>query len=209
MQQKRLTRFVRIFPAIMFVLAVACAGKSPANNGSYDSASAALSPVKDSFPGGKITTVVCLNDASQSYDIYVPVNGMNAHSSLVFFFDPHADGSLPVKKYQSLADKYDFIFIGSNNSKNGNDFQMSENIWRNLFNDAQSRFTFNHDRMYTCGFSGGAKVAGYVALNHAEIKGVIANGAGLPDGTPAGNFNFSFTAVTGEGDMNMTELVSV
>ena len=209
MQQKRLSRFVRIFPAIMFVLTVACGGKSPANNGPHDSASATLSPAKDSFPAGKITTVACLNDASQSYAIYVPVNGMNENSSLIFFFDPHADGSLPVKKYQFLADKYNFIFIGSNNSKNGNDLQMSENIWRNLFNDAQSRSTFNPDRMYTCGFSGGAKVAGYVALNHPEIKGVIANGAGLPDGTPAGNFNFTFTAITGEGDMNMTELVSI
>ena len=30
----------------------------------------------------------------------------------------------------------------------------------------------------------------------------------MPDGTPAGNFNFSFTAIAGEGDMNMTDLVA-
>ncbi|HUP10831.1 MAG TPA: hypothetical protein VM187_01420, partial [Niastella sp.] len=59
------------------------------------------------------------------------------------------------------------------------------------------------------GFSGGAKVAGYVALNHPEIKGVLAMGAGLPDGAPAGNYTFSFTAMAGEGDMNMTELVAI
>ena len=34
-------------------------------------------------------------------------------------------------------------------------------------------------------------------------------GAGLPDGTPAGNFNFTFTSIAGEGDMNMTDLVAL
>ena len=45
----------------------------------------------------------------------------------------------------------------------------------------------------TCGFSGGAKVASYIALHDNNVKGVIAGGAGLPDETQAGNFNFSFT----------------
>jgi hypothetical protein len=31
----------------------------------------------------------------------------------------------------------------------------------------------------------------------------------LPDGVPAGNYSFSFTAMAGEGDMNMTELVAI
>ncbi|HSC39012.1 MAG TPA: hypothetical protein VLD19_14115, partial [Chitinophagaceae bacterium] len=53
-----------------------------------------------------------------------------------------------------------------------------------------------------------AKVAGYVAMQHPGIKGVIANGAGLPDGTLAGNFNFSFTAIAGEGDLNMADLAT-
>jgi hypothetical protein len=52
-------------------------------------------------------------------------------------------------------------------------------------------------------------VAGYVALQHPVVKGVIANGAGLPDGVPAGDLPFSFTAIAGEGDMNLTELVAI
>src|SRR5207247_113695 len=41
------------------------------------------------------------------------------------------------------------------------------------------------------------------------VKGVIANGAALPKETPLSNFNFSFTAITGERDMNMTDLVAI
>ena len=128
---------------------------------------------------------------------------------VIYFFDPHGDGSFPLDKYKALADTYNFILIGSNNSKNGNDWSATENIWRAMFDDSQKRLKINNSRIYTCGFSGGAKVAGYVALNHNEVKGVIANGAGLPDATPAGNFHFSFTAIAGEGDMNMTDLVAI
>jgi poly(3-hydroxybutyrate) depolymerase len=106
---------------------------------------------------------------------------------------------LPLKKYKTLADAYNFILIGSNNSKNGNDWQTTEIIWRALFNDTQSKLALNKNRIYVCGFSGGAKVASYIALHHNEVKAVIAGGAGLPDQTPAGNFSFSFTGIAGKG----------
>ncbi len=162
----------------------------------------------DSFPLKTIMEkVVCRNDASQSYALYIPSNSKT--NAVIYFFDPHGDGSLPVKKYKALADKYQYVLTGSNNSKNGNDWQTTENTWQNLFNDTQQRLGFDHNVIYTCGFSGGAKVASYVALHHNEVSAVIAGGAGLPDDVPANNFNFSFTGIAGEGDMNMTDLVTL
>jgi len=164
----------------------------------------------DSFAVGKvIDTVVCTGDATQSYALYIPARGGNTTMPVIYFFDPHASGSLPLHKYQSLADSYGFIMVGSNNSKNGNDWSKTEAIWQTLWNDTRQRLRINTGRVYTAGFSGGAKVAGYVAIKFPGIKGVIANGAGLPDGAPASNYPFSFTAVAGEGDMNMTDLVAI
>jgi hypothetical protein len=160
-------------------------------------------------PGKIIDTVSCKTDPTQSYALYIPVKGNKEVLPIIYCFDPHGDGALPLKKYRSLADAYGFILVGSNNSKNGNDWQTTENSWRHLFDDTQDRLKIDRHRIYTCGFSGGAKVAGFVALQHSVVKGVIAGGAGLPDGTPAGDFNFSFTAIAGEGDMNMTELISI
>lgn len=163
--------------------------------------------VTDSFPVKKIIeNVACKNNSSLSYALYIPTD--KTANGIIYFFDPHANGLLPLKKYQSLADAYHFILIGSNNSKNGNDFQTAENIWEAIFNDTQNRLHFDKNRVYACGFSGGAKVAGYLALHHPEIKSVIAGGAGLPDGTPASTFGFSFTGIAGKGDMNMTDLVA-
>lgn len=162
------------------------------------------------FAVGKvIDKVICLADTAESYALYIPAKGNKTVLPVIYFFDPHGSGSLPLHKYKASADSLGFILIGSNTSKNGNDLQYTEELWRILSADTRQRLNIDPKRIYSAGFSGGAKVAGYVALNHPEIKGVLAMGAGLPDGAPAGNYAFSFTAMAGEGDMNMTELVAI
>ncbi len=207
---------MKLMQIFMFIISwyflPACANKQTSTDENINQKDttifSATTNVSDSFPAGKIIAdVVCKNDASQSYALYIP--HQNKKFTVVYFFDPHGDGSLPLKKYKALADKYNYVLIGSNNSKNGNDWQTTENIWQQLYNDSQSRLACNQNRIYACGFSGGAKAASYIALHNNSIKAVIAGGAGLPDETPAGNFNFSFTALAGEGDMNMTDLVAL
>ncbi len=159
--------------------------------------------------GQVVDRVVCAADPSQSYALYIPVRGDQQPLPIVYFFDSHGVGSLPLRKYKTLADTYGFILVGSNNSKNGNDWTTTGMIWDRLFSDTHKRLKINEQRIYTAGFSGGAKVASYVAIQHSQVKGVIANGAGLPDGVSAGDFPFSFTAIAGEGDMNMTDLAGL
>lgn len=159
--------------------------------------------------GQVVDRVICAADGSQSYALYIPVRGDQQPLPIVYFFDSHGVGSLPLRKYKALADTYGFILVGSNNSKNGNDWATTETIWDRLFSDTHRRLKIDEQRIYTAGFSGGAKVASYVAIQHSQVKGVIANGAGLPDGVSAGDFSFSFTAIAGEGDMNMTDLAGL
>ena len=188
----------------------ACTGSSNSKETGFDSSLVLKTPLNDSFPKGKIiNSVVCQSDPSQSYALYIPKDSSSKPLPVVYFFDPHGDGSLPVKKYQSLADSFHFIFVGSNNSKNGNNWNDAESIWNTLNDDVQKRIAVDQNRIYACGFSGGAKVATFIALQFHNINGVIANGAGLPDIAEAGNLNFSFTAITGTGDMNMTDLISI
>ena len=156
-----------------------------------------------------IDSVRCKSDPALSYALYIPAKGNKSPQPIIYFFDPHGVGSLPVKKYRALADAYGFILVGSNNSKNGNDWTATESIWTHLYDDTRDRLKPDSRRIYTVGFSGGAKVASYIAIQHPGIAGVIAGGAGLPDGVAAGDFAFSFTAIAGQGDMNLTELVAV
>ena len=203
----RLTLF---FP---FFCLIACGGKKPAQNPGTAIGKSALQDtpvIRDHFPVAKLVPMVyCRDDASQSYALYIPETKTSKLLPVVYFFDPHGQGSLPLDKYKSLADKYQFILVGSNNSKNGNDWSFTEKIWRNLFGDTKSRLPIDIHSVYACGFSGGAKVASYLALNYPEIRGVVAGGAGLPDGIAAADFGFSFTGIAGTGDLNMTDLVTL
>lgn len=192
--------------AATFLLTVSCSGGTDNNKLADTNTSAS---VADSIISGKvIAQVPCKSNPAQSYALYIPTGMQNKVLPVVYFFDPHAAGALPLNKYKALADRYQFILIGSNNSKNGTQIAAIENIWQAIVADTKSRLHIDTIRMYVCGFSGGAKTASSIALAHREIRGVIAGGAALPDGTVAGNFPFSFTTIAGEGDLNMTDLIS-
>src|SRR5205085_28773 len=118
---------------IPIVCFFACSGQQPSQNQTTDSVAkdtVAVQPVRDSFPKGKIIEkVVCKNDVSQSYALYIPNTQNNAPIPVIYCFDPHGDGTLPLKNYQALADAYHFTLVGSNNSKNGNDWNTTQQIW--------------------------------------------------------------------------------
>src|SRR5665213_733292 len=195
---------------LLYFSIVSCGGPSNNKVANVDSTLILTTMFQDSFPTGKIINpVICKTDPAKSYALYIPEDKSNHPLPIIYFFDPHGDGLLPLKKYKSLADTFHFILVGSNNSKNGNDWNNAENIWGTLNDDVQKRIAINRERIYTCGFSGGAKVASFLALHRPQIKGVIANGAGLEEITTSGNFNFSLTSIAGRGDMNMTDLISI
>src|SRR5579863_3159828 len=131
-------------------------------------------------------SVRCSADPTQTYALYIPPRGLSQALPVVYCFDPHGAGILPVRKYKALADAYGLILVGSNNSRNGNDWATTETIWQSLSADTRNRLKIDSRRVYTVGFSGGAKVASYIAIQHPGITGVIAGGAGLPDGVKAG-----------------------
>jgi len=205
------TRCFKLF--IPVILMLACNSRQSVQDATTNATSpdtTTETSVKDTFPKGKIIKqVTCKSDATQSYALYIPAAQKNEPMAVVYCFDPHGDGTLPLKNYSMLADEYHFILIGSNNSKNGNDWNTAQHMWNSLFNDTKSRLPINTNRIYTCGFSGGAKVAGFIALHQSDIKGVIAAGAPLPEDELTGNFSFSFTGMAGRGDMNMTDLVAL
>lgn len=158
-------------------------------------------------PGKLIDTVVSASDASQSYALYYP-SQKTGPLPILFFFDPHGAGALPLRKYKTLADTYGFILAGSNNSKNGNNWNTEEMIYGHFVDDLKARISHNENRIYVVGFSGGAKAATYMAMRHPGIKGVIVGGAALPDDAQPMDFPFSLTILGGEGDMNLTDLVA-
>jgi dienelactone hydrolase len=163
----------------------------------------------DSIPNGKvIDTIYCKENASQSYAIYLPKNYVASKTyPVVYAFDPHAEGKEPVTKYKELAEKYQYIIVGSNNSKNGNAWDESNAIANELFNDVTKRFSINTQRVYLLGFSGGARVANTLTILNGAINSVICCGAAAPiTTTKKPRNNYAIIGLVGNEDFNYIEM---
>lgn len=151
-----------------------------------------------------VETRCCAADTSIRYSFYAP-KCKGKKLPAIIFFDPHAQGSVPVKKYAQLASEYKYILIGSNNLHNGQSASQTEKIVLELINEATNQCDADENRIYLCGFSGGGKVATMYGVNIPEIKGVIACGGSItpnikPDST------FCFVGMVGNKDFNYLDM---
>jgi predicted esterase len=156
-------------------------------------------------PGTVHGSVTVAADPTNSYALYLP----SAYSPakrwpLLLVFDPFARGEVSVKLFHEAAEKYGFIVVGSNNSRN---FQDPSAAIRTLWADLKQRYAIDPRRIYTAGLSGGARVASSIALAcKGCIAGVVANGAGLPSGaTTPGPEVADWFLVAGTTDFNYPE----
>jgi pimeloyl-ACP methyl ester carboxylesterase len=153
-----------------------------------------------------IEKVTCLTNPEQSYALFLP-SAYTAEKKwpILYAFDPLGRGLVPVKLFQDAAKEFGFIIVGSNNSRNGIELK---DIIQNLWSDTHQRFAIDERRVYTTGFSGGARVASAVALSYpGAVAGVIAASGGPPP-----NFNptlanqISFFGTAGSEDFNFPEM---
>jgi predicted esterase len=165
----------------------------------------------DSIPRGQIVErVEALNDSSQSYALYLPSNyTADRKWPVLYAFDPGARGRVPVERFKEAAEKYGWIVLGSNNSRNG-PWNVVVNAWNAMLTDTHQRFAIDDERMYATGFSGGARVAVSIATGCKCLAGVMANGAGFPvDVAPLPEMHFVFFGAAGVDDFNYAELKSL
>jgi len=170
----------------------------------------AKAPITDS--DGKVLetnhiypNVLCKADSVISYALYLPdrYDGKTKFP-VIFLLDPHANGNLPITKYQTLANSYGYVFVASNDIKNGLPANYTWHLFQMMVNDVKGRYQIDSKRMYSGGFSGGAKLAIMFASQMPEITGVIACGASLPltsDFTPT----FYYAGIVGNQDFNYLE----
>src|SRR5215467_4237035 len=158
---------------------------------------------------GHIVNVVCASDANQSYALYLPsAYTVTKRWPIIYFFDPGGRGRRPLDLYKDLAEAYGFVFAGSNNSRNfsGNESEAVNAIWQ----DTHARLSLDDRRVYTSGFSGGARVAGAMALSSpGQISGVIAHGAGYPSLRHVTADKLLYYFAVGDKDFNWPEVITV
>ena len=165
------------------------------------------------LPSGKvIDLVLCEADPAESYALYLPSGYTPAKRwPIIYAFDPFARGRAPVKLYQEAAEKYGYIVAGSNNSRNFS-LEASSKSVNAIWQDTHGRLALDDHQVYTTGLSGGARVAGLVALRcgQCKITGVIAQGAGYPStDAPLKKDNLNYFFSVGDEDFNWPEIMQI
>lgn len=160
-------------------------------------------------PGKLLSNIKAERNSNVLFSVYAP-SEYNDTTPLpvVYFFDPHADGNLPLEKYKSIADAFKLIMIGCNSIENGMPFDQSQQIASVLFSDCQNRLPVNTQQQIVAGFSGGSKVACNLVMNQHFFSGLIAcSGAMFENGRF--DKNMSVVSVAGINDFNYHEMVAL
>jgi dienelactone hydrolase len=162
-------------------------------------------------PGELVDAVHCQRAPGQSYALYLPTAYTPQKKwPIVYAFDPGADGARPVRLYKEVAEKYGYILAGSNNSQNFLADEVGKAV-QAMLSDTEERFALDPRRIYTTGFSGGARVATMVALRCSDvckIAGVVASGGTYPANiNPSEKDSFLYFMGLGDTDFNYPEVV--
>jgi dienelactone hydrolase len=175
-----------------------------------------IDPVKkqlDNFykrnPKGTIvSSVICKMDMQQSYALYLPSKYKPENKyPVVICFDPHGDGSLPVNLLKEEAEKLDMVLVGSNNIRNGMSQDEIAQTAGLLMSDLRSNINIDEQRIYTAGFSGGARVALSLLFSIKNIRGVVACSGSIPASYIPPHVYIA--GIGGTYDMNYSEMIEM
>ncbi|MGI9544249.1 MAG: TPR end-of-group domain-containing protein [Cyclobacteriaceae bacterium] len=162
--------------------------------------------------GSIIDSVHCQSDHNQSYALFLPTHYDDRLDwPVIYFFEPAARGTLPLIHFMEAAENYGYILVASNNARNGS-WKLVFDAAHAMFQDVGKRFSLDSARIYTSGFSGGARAALAIAEKYDHISGVLACGAGLPNPLeyqPTPKSSYSYLGIVGDKDMNFMELHKV
>jgi hypothetical protein len=168
----------------------------------------AVLKAEDPCRGAIVDPVICLQDPGQSYALYLP-RGYDAQRPwpVIYCFDPGGRGGVPVALFREGAEKFGYILVGSNNSRNGpwgDILQAARAIWH----DTHARLAIDDGRVYAAGFSGGARAAsGLGKMLSIPLAGVIGCGAGLPEWLEPGDMALvPWFGIVGLRDFNYREM---
>lgn len=196
-----------MFAVLFSILLLACSGPADKPDSPFAADSMLpVTPIPHRYATDSLLQLRTISDSTNSYALLLPQQYDTLKKwPVVIFLDPHASGSYPIQLYRKLASRYGIIMAGSNRSKNGMAPSESTALVNGLIDDLGKRLSLDNRQLILCGFSGGARVAGYTALQRSDIAAVISCSAGIAAETVPG---FICISTAGTRDMNYNEVES-
>lgn len=162
------------------------------------------------FIKGKIIDSVRINDSiSETYKLYLPkkFDGKGTWP-VIFVFDMEGKNSQALNIFKVSAEEQGFLLASSNDISDTLSISKNVLITSRMFQEVAALFPLNRNRIYTAGFSSGAKFAAIVPSFIKEVEGVISCGSFVPSVELLDEKNpFYFVGIVGNEDFNYPQML--
>lgn len=166
---------------------------------------------QSAYKTGEVIDEIPIENSSDTFSLYIPTTyNPDKLSAIVFIFDPSGNAQNGVSVFVEAAEKFNYILVCSNATKNGIPYETNFAATNALFKTIFPLFSIDEKQIYAAGFSGGARLASSVATLTNKFQGVIACGAGMAVNNtydPKEHL-FSFIGMVGNRDMNYQEMIN-
>lgn len=160
---------------------------------------------------GKIVDgIAAASDPTQTYAVYLPSSyDPEAAHPLLLIFDPRSRGVMAAEIFREAAEERGWILASSNNTMSDGPWEPNIRAVNAMWPDVMSRFAVDPRRIYATGFSGGAILSWFVALESGRLAGIIAVGGHLPEDLRRGEVKFAHFGAAGRRDFNYLDMHDV
>ncbi len=162
------------------------------------------------FRKGRIIDSIRINDSiSETYKLYLPkkFDGLGTWP-IIFVFDMDGKNSQALNIFKEAAEENGYLLASSNNISDT--LSISENVLiaSRMFQEVAALLPVNNNRIYTAGFSSGAKFASLVPFFIKQVNGVISCGSFVASVELLDDkYPFHFIGIVGIEDYNYTQML--
>ena len=162
------------------------------------------------FTKGKVIDSIRVNDSiSETYKLYLPTKFDGKGTwPIIFVFDMAGKNSQALNVFKTAAEEQGYLLASSNDLNDSISISKNVLITSRLFQEVATLFPINNNRIYTAGFSSGAKFASIVPSFIKEVDGVISCGSFVPSIELLDDKNpFYFIGIVGNEDINYPQML--
>ncbi len=160
--------------------------------------------------GVLINTIKVVDSVPESFSLYLPTS-FDASKTwpILFVFDVEGKGRQAMGMFRQSAEELGYILAASNDVHDSLPISQNILISNRMFNKIFSMLPVHKSRVYTAGFSNGARLASTIPLFIKEIEGVISCGADIRTVELLNRRNtFHFIGIIGREDYNYKEMIT-
>jgi len=159
-----------------------------------------------------IDSVKLSNSTSESYSLYLPKKYDTSKKwPIIFVVDQQGNGAGVLSYFKKDAEEQGYILAASNNTRDSLSTSQNILVFNRMHEVMLSFFSIDKNRVYTAGFSKGARLASAIPVFIKNIKGVISCGAGIHNIEFANNQKnlYHFIGIVGKEDYKYPEMLKL